>query len=99
MDFEDKVIDLVCQISEGRVSTYKTLAEHLGKPRAYRAVGNALNKNPNPVEIPCHRVVRSNGGIGGYRDGVRRKEELLKSEGVEVSDGKIDLEKYLFKDF
>ena len=61
--------------------TYKQVAEFAGKPRAYRAVGNILNKNNNP-EVPCHRVIRSDGKIGGYNKGVKRKRDLLKSENV-----------------
>ncbi len=97
--FDKRVLDLISKIPEGKVSTYKQVAIALGKPKAARAVGNALSKNPNPVEIPCHRVVKSSGTIGGYRLGRDKKVELLRKEGVEVIEGKIDLEKYFFEDF
>ena len=64
--------------------TYKEVARLAGRPRAYRAVGNILNKNRNP-KIPCHRVIRSNGKIGGYNKGTRKKQELLKKEKVLIS--------------
>jgi len=77
------------------VTTYKELARALGRPRAWRAVANALARNPNPIKIPCHRVVRSDGKIGGYKLGVQRKARLLIEEGVEIRGEKIDLEEYL----
>jgi O-6-methylguanine DNA methyltransferase len=64
------------------VRTYKQIAEAIGNPYAFRAVGNALNKNPDLKTIPCHRVVRSDGSIGGYRYGSKRKQKLLRAEGV-----------------
>ena len=94
-DFQDKVLDATAKIPEGKVSTYKEVAKAIGKPNAYRAVGNALGNNPHPVKIPCHRVVRSDGRVGGFGLGTDRKIELLRSEGIEIKDGKIDLEKYL----
>lgn len=99
MGFKEEVLDLVSKIPEGKVSTYKKIAQALGKPKSYRAVGNALNKNPKPVKIPCHRVVKSNGKIGDYAKGREKKRKLLKKEGIKIENGKIDLEKYLFKDF
>ena len=98
-EFERRVLELVSDVPRGKVVTYKQVAVRIGKPKACRAVGNALNKNPRPIEIPCHRVVRSDGKIGGYGLGVSRKVELLQNEGVEVKDGKIDLEKYRYEDF
>jgi len=71
----------------------------MGKLESSRAVGNALRKNPKPMIIPCHRVVKSNGDIGGYSEGKNLKKELLEKEGVTVENGKIQLEKYLFSDF
>jgi len=61
--------------------TYKEVAKSAGIPRAFRAVGNILNKNRDP-KIPCHRVIRSDGKIGGYKDGLRKKIYLLRKEGV-----------------
>lgn len=74
--------------------TYKQIAEVLRKPRAFRAVGQALRRNPNFVSIPCHRVVLSHGGVGGYARGKKRKIALLRSEGVEIFNGRIDLERF-----
>lgn len=84
---------LVSKVPRGKVTTYKELARALGNPKAYRAVGNALAANPRQLKIPCHRVVRSDGGIGGYKLGVQRKTELLIRESVRVEDGKVDLRK------
>ncbi|MEX0877539.1 MAG: MGMT family protein [Candidatus Spechtbacterales bacterium] len=78
--FQQKVYKVVSKIPKGEVLTYKQVAELAGSPRAYRAVGNILNKNYNP-DIPCHRVVLSNGGAGGYNRGEDKKKELLKKEG------------------
>jgi methylated-DNA-[protein]-cysteine S-methyltransferase len=69
----------------GRTTTYGQLAEKIGNPRAARAVGNALGSNPIPIVIPCHRVLRAGGSLGGYAGGVARKERLLALEGVELS--------------
>lgn len=80
LSFKDKVYYIVSQIPRGQVMTYRQVAEKIGQPRAYRAVGNVLNKNENR-QIPCHRVIRSDGQIGGFRRGSQLKEELLKKEG------------------
>lgn len=90
MRFSDRVLEVTKKIPKGKVTTYKATAEKLGT-KAYRAVGNALHNNKNPVVIPCHRVVSSDGSIGGYSRGIKKKIELLKKEGVEVKDGKVDL--------
>ncbi|MBI4041773.1 MAG: MGMT family protein [Deltaproteobacteria bacterium] len=73
------------EIPRGTVVSYKTLAKAMGHPKAFRAVANALAKNPFPVLIPCHRVVATN-GIGGYsgKGGVRQKRKLLKQEGYPI---------------
>ncbi len=99
MNFKDKVLKLVAKVPEGKVTTYKKIAEEMEKPKAYRAVGNALAENPDPINIPCHRIVKSNGEIGGYSRGIEEKKKLLKSEGVEIQGGKIDLDRYFFGDF
>jgi O-6-methylguanine DNA methyltransferase len=78
--FSEKVYAVVRGIKVGNVLTYKQVAEKAGNPRAYRAVGNILNKNYNP-EIPCHRVVRSDGATGGYNRGAENKVAKLKKEG------------------
>ena len=79
--FKAKVLAVVAKIPKGRVLTYKEVARRAGRPRAYRAVGNILNKNYDP-KIPCHRVIRSDGTVGGYNWGVKKKTELLKGEGA-----------------
>jgi len=77
--FKEKVYYLVKQISRGQVMSYQQLAEKIGHPKAYRAVGHALNQNTD-AKIPCHRVIRSDGKIGGYSRGTKTKEKLLKKE-------------------
>ncbi|EKE07097.1 MAG: hypothetical protein ACD_18C00189G0003 [uncultured bacterium] len=77
--FKNNVYNVVRQIPKGKVLTYKEVAHKVGSPKAYRAVGNILNKNYDP-NIPCHRVVRSDGKIGGYNKGSDKKKEILESE-------------------
>ena len=79
--YED-VYDLLQKIPAGKVSTYGDLAKALGNPLASRVIGRILGKNPNPVQVPCHRVVMSNGKLGGYMHGIEIKKELLKKEGI-----------------
>jgi len=69
----------------------------LGRPRAWRAVANALARNPHPLKIPCHRVVRSDGKIGGYKLGTEQKAKLLAEEGIVVQNGRTLISKYLFR--
>lgn len=88
-----KVYRLLTQIPKGRVATYKSMAQAL-HTKAYRAIGQILKKNPNAPKVPCHRVVKSDGTIGGYMGAesstsCRRKKEILKSEGVEFIGNKI----------
>ncbi|OGD24810.1 hypothetical protein A2819_01030 [Candidatus Azambacteria bacterium RIFCSPHIGHO2_01_FULL_40_24] len=81
-DFTKKVFEAVKKIPKGKTATYKEVAVLAGRPpRFARAVGNVLSKNFNP-EIPCHRVIRSNGKIGGYNRGGSKKKLLLKTENV-----------------
>ncbi len=77
--FAAKVLAVVAQIPKGKVLTYKEVATLAGSPNASRAVGNILNKNYNP-QIPCHRVVRSDGSFGGYNRGEKLKEQILNEE-------------------
>ncbi len=88
-DFAEKFYDLVKQIPRGKITTYGILANALGDKRAARAVGQMLNQNPNLEEVPCHRVVRSNGELGGYVKGKSRKKELLNKENIEINNNKI----------
>jgi methylated-DNA-[protein]-cysteine S-methyltransferase len=79
--FGRRVLRNTARIPYGRVSTYKTVAGEAGSPRGARAAGNALGANPIPIVVPCHRVLHSGGGLGGYGGGLDRKEYLLKLEG------------------
>lgn len=79
MNFKDKVLKIVKNIPEGQTLSYKKVAELAGNKSAYRAVGNILNKNNNP-DIPCHRVIKSDGKIGGYNKGSQEKAKLLQKE-------------------
>lgn len=79
-NFTEKVYKIVKEIPKGKTMTYKEVAILAGKPKAFRAVGNILNKNFNS-EIPCHRVIRSDGKIGGYNRGGDNKIKILKDEG------------------
>lgn len=89
---KSEVFELVKRIPEGKVTTYKEIARVLNT--SARAVGRILPLNQDIPEVPCHRVVKSNGDIGGYKMGRDKKEELLNQEGVKVVKGKIDLEEY-----
>ena len=80
--FSRRVLRATARIPFGRVSTYRQVAERAGSPRASRAAGNALGRNPVPVVVPCHRVVHSGGGLGGYTGGLDRKRFLLELEGA-----------------
>jgi methylated-DNA-[protein]-cysteine S-methyltransferase len=82
--FQIKVWNELKKIPKGQVRTYKEIATAIGKPNAARAVANACGKNPRPIKIPCHRVIRTDGGLGGYsaKGGVSQKRKLLQIEGV-----------------
>ena len=82
-NFEKEVYKTTLAIPSGEVRSYKWVAEALGEPKACRAVGNALNKNPYAPMVPCHRVVRSDHSIGGFAKGAALKERLLKKEGID----------------
>ncbi len=81
MSFQNRVYSIVRKIPKGKTFTYKEVARKAGRPKAYRAVGNILNKNHDP-KIPCHRVIRSDGKTGGYNRGSQKKIVLLKREGA-----------------
>lgn len=89
------VYNLVSNIPPGKVATYGQLASSVGNPRAARGIGKILNKNPCPIIVPCHRVVCSDGHIGGYMYGKERKISLLLNEGIPIVNDLIkDFEKY-----
>ena len=73
---------MLLKIPVGKVSTYGDIAKALGLPNAARLIGQILHENPNPVIVPCHRVVHSNGKIGGYAYGSEKKRKLLEEEGI-----------------
>lgn len=83
-----KVYELLRKIPEGKVTTYGEVARTIGS-KAYRGVGMVVGQNRDIPATPCHRVVRSDGGISGYAFGVDKKVELLKGEGVEIENGKV----------
>jgi methylated-DNA-[protein]-cysteine S-methyltransferase len=80
--FTRKVLRETARIDFGELRTYADVASGAGSPRAVRAAGNALGANPMPIVVPCHRVIRTGGGIGGYTGGLERKEFLLRLEGA-----------------
>ncbi|MEM2974648.1 MAG: MGMT family protein [Candidatus Micrarchaeia archaeon] len=86
--FEKKVYAITRRIRRGEVTNYRAIAIAIGNPKAYRAVGNALNRNSSPT-IPCHRVVRSDMSVGGFNKGTVRKIALLRSEGVSICNGRV----------
>jgi methylated-DNA-[protein]-cysteine S-methyltransferase len=89
-DFQEKVLRAEHAVPRGWVSTYRRLAAHTGKPNGARAAGRCLSNNPFPLIIPCHRIIRSDGTLGGYQGGVAMKRALLKMEGVSVwEDGTV----------
>lgn len=91
----ERVYELLRRVPPGRVTTYKALAERLGT-RAYRAIGVILSKNPDIPVVPCHRVVMSDGRLGGYARGVDEKRRLLLSEGVPVVNNRVvGFERYM----
>lgn len=81
-DFQKSVYHVVAGISRGATMTYAQVASAIGRPRAVRAVGNALHKNPFAPRVPCHRVIKSDGSIGGFALGAKAKITLLRREGV-----------------
>lgn len=104
MSFNEKIWKLCKKVPKGKVTTYKLLAEAAGT-KAYRAVGNAMNKNPNGLltrgygekMVPCHRVVGSSGDLVGFAHGLKKKTELLRKEGIKVKKNRIvDFERVLY---
>jgi len=82
--FGRKILQQTARIPFGSVATYRDMASRVGSPGAVRAAGNALGANPVPIVVPCHRVVRTGGGLGGYTGGLERKVALLELEGVSL---------------
>ncbi len=80
--FKRRVLEAASEVPAGRVTSYGALARRIGRPHASRAVGNALGRNPVPIVIPCHRIVREGGDLGGYTGGLNIKRKLLQIEGA-----------------
>lgn len=95
--FNERCYDVLRKVPKGRVTTYKEIAKVLDT-KGYRGVGNAMNKNPYAPDVACHRVVSSDGSLGGYASGAKKKIEILKSEGVEVKNNRVvDFEKKVYR--
>ena len=93
MKLEDKVYKKLLEVPPGMVTTYGELARAVGLKNGQRVIGRIMNKNPYPVIIPCHRVIKSNGKIGGYAWGEKIKTSMLSKEGIKIKNGRIiDLE-------
>ncbi len=95
LNFSERCYLLLRKVPKGKVTTYTEIARALNS-KSYRAVGNAMRKNKNH-KIPCHRVVKSNGEIGNYNLGIKKKIEILRKEGVQIKNSKINFDKYLYK--
>jgi O-6-methylguanine DNA methyltransferase len=95
-NFSERVLELTRKIPRGKVTTYSEIARALGEPGASRAVGNALRRNKCPDKIPCYRVVRSDGSVGGYSSGKKEKLRRLEGDGIPVSGGKVELGKHFY---
>ena len=90
-EFEREVLVATFKIPKGKVSTYKRVAEKIGRPNSYRAVANALHRNPLWPTVPCHRVVCSDGSFGGPRKGAESRRRTVEEEGVPIKNGKVNL--------
>ena len=87
-NFKTAIYEVVKKISKRQVLTYKKVSQLAGMPRAWRAVGNILNKNRDS-KVPCHRVIKSDGKIGGYNQGIKKKIALLMKEGVKIENKRV----------
>ncbi|MBA4464005.1 MAG: MGMT family protein [Nitrosopumilaceae archaeon] len=89
MNLDEKIYKKLLEVPKGKITTYGELAKAVGFTNGQRAVGKIMNKNPYPVIIPCHRVVKSDGKIGGYAYGGEIKKNMLQKEGIKIKDDKI----------
>lgn len=89
--FEREVLVATFKIPKGKVSTYRRIAEKIGRPNAFRAVANALHKNPLHPIVPCHRVVKSDGRFGGEKKGAESRRKLVEKEGIPIENDKVKL--------
>jgi methylated-DNA-[protein]-cysteine S-methyltransferase len=93
MSFDEKVWAVTSRIPRGKVASYAWVAFQL-RSGGFRAVGGALNRNPYGSGVPCHRVIGSDGSLGGFGKSLKTKESRLKREGIEIIGGKIDLDRF-----
>lgn len=99
LSFNQRCYELLKQVPKGKVTTYKAIANALGT-KAYQAVGNAMNQNPDPIIVPCHRVVTTAGELGGYAFGGEKKRLLLETEGVLIVENRVvDFKSVYFDQF
>ncbi len=89
MNIDKLVYKKLTEVPEGMVTSYSELAKAVGLKNGQRAIGQIMKKNPYPVIIPCHRVVKADGTIGGFFYGDRVKTKMLKKEGIKIKEGKI----------
>ena len=97
MNLEQKVYKKLLEVPKGKVTTYGELAKAVGLKNGQRAIGRIMNKNPYPVVVPCHRVILSDGKVGGYAWGEKVKAKMLSQEGVKISNGKILDQKIIYR--
>ena len=98
MKLEEKVYKKLLEVPKGKVTTYGDLAKAIGLKNGQRVIGRIMNKNPYPVIVPCHRVIKSDGKIGGYAWGEKVKAKMLSNEGIKIKNGKIlDAKKTIYR--
>ena len=98
MKLEEKVYKKLLEVPKGKITTYRELAKAIGLKNGQRVIGKIMNKNPYPVIIPCHRVIKSDGKIGGFAWGEKVKAKMLSNEGIKIGNGKIlDMEKSIYR--
>ena len=98
MNLEKKVYKKLLEVPKGKITTYGELAKAVGLKNGQRAIGRIMNKNPYPVIVPCHRVVKSDASVGGYAHGEKVKANMLTREGIKIKNGKIlDWEKKIYR--
>ena len=98
MSLDKKIYKKLLEVPKGKITTYGELAKAVGLKNGQRVVGKIMNKNPYPVIIPCHRVVKSDGKVGGYAYGEEIKSDMLTREGIVIKNGKIlDLENTIYR--
>jgi methylated-DNA-[protein]-cysteine S-methyltransferase len=98
LKLDEKVYKKLLEVPKGKITTYKEIAKAVGLDNGQRVIGRIMNKNPYPIIIPCHRVIKSDGKIGGYAWGQKVKTRMLSNEGIKIKKGKIlDLEKTIYR--